>query len=137
MLVLRITVIVLEVGLAADLQLAQHAGVDQFGQRAIDRGPAHIEARVFEILDELIGVEMAMPGEDVLDQVLLLLGKSLRRRTAGQILAELIHGRLRHLHGRKRHEITPRSVEGSVNYRVTQNTEPSLIFSSAFSLCSL
>src|SRR5262245_39047210 len=40
MLVLRIAVVVLEVSLVPNLQLAEHAGVDEFGESAVDGCPA-------------------------------------------------------------------------------------------------
>src|SRR5207249_1518120 len=103
-LVLRVAVVVLVAHPRPDLQAAQEAGVEQLGQGAVDGGPADLEAGLLDVVDELVGVEVVVTAEDVADQVALLSGEALRPGPAGQVLAELVFGTLRHgdrwqLHG--------------------------------------
>src|SRR5262249_53335021 len=84
MLVLRVAVVMLEVSLGPELDTAKQAGVHQLAQRAIDGGPADVQLLALQLVDELIGVEMTVPAEDVTDHVALLTGKTLGARPARQ-----------------------------------------------------
>src|SRR2546425_9150734 len=64
MLVLRVAVIMLVKSLGAELETAEQAGVHQLGQGAVDGGPADLQVGMLHLVDELIGVEVAMPAED-------------------------------------------------------------------------
>ena len=84
-----VAVVVVEDGSRAEFDPPQQARVHQFRQRAVNGRAADALARRLEFLDELIGVEVRVLGEDVVEQLALLLGEPLRLRTAGEIFAEL------------------------------------------------
>lgn len=70
MIVLRIAVVVFINGAAVEDKFAQESRIDEFRQRAINGRTADM-ARLpagRQLLHELIGVEMLVPREDVLDQ---------------------------------------------------------------------
>ena len=69
MVMLRITVVVLVNGPAAERHLSQQACFDELFQRAVKRRPADLLSLVSdgERLDQLIGVEMVVPLEDEFD----------------------------------------------------------------------
>jgi hypothetical protein len=108
MLVLRVAVVVLVIDLGADIQLAKHPRIHQLGKCPVDRGPAHIQAGIVQVLDQSVGIEMAMPGEDVFDQVLLLAGEPLWVWPAGEVLAELVERGLGDTDSRQGHLGAPR-----------------------------
>ena len=70
MVVLRVAVVVLVNGPAAERHLPQQARFDQLVQRAIDRGPADFLVLVLAgvRVDEFIGIEMVVTLEDEIDQ---------------------------------------------------------------------
>jgi hypothetical protein len=47
----------------------------------------------------LIGIKVTVPGEDVLDQILLLTGEPLRDRTTRKVFAKLLDRRLADMNG--------------------------------------
>lgn len=70
MVVLRVAIVVFIDRAAVEREAAEQAGVDEFIQRAIDRRPTDV-VRVAgwrQLFHQLIGVEMFMPAEDVIDQ---------------------------------------------------------------------
>src|SRR5690349_3010437 len=73
--VLRIAVVVLVDGPAAERHLAEEPGFDQFVERAVDRGPADFffVYTAAEAIDQLVGVEMVVTLEDVVDEGATLL----------------------------------------------------------------
>src|SRR5262249_38291915 len=97
-LVLRVPVIVLVKHARPQLQPAEQAGVDQLDERAVDRGPADLEAGLFHGVDELFGVEVVVLREDETHHVALLLGVALRAGSTGEVLAELAFRTLGHFH---------------------------------------
>src|SRR5947209_7117373 len=107
MLVLRVAIVVLVVGARAQLELAEQAGVDELRQRAIDRGSADLEVGPFQLVDELVGVEVAVALENVVDHLALLPGVALRARAAREVLAELVDRTLRYRHGWQLHAFLP------------------------------
>jgi len=109
MLVLRVAVVVLVIGFGPDFQLAQHAGIDEFRQRPIDGCPANVEPGFFEILAQLIGIEVAMVRKNLLDQIALLVGKPLGRGPTDKVFAEFFNWRLSDLNGRQRHDAAPQA----------------------------
>ena len=115
-LVLRIAVIVFVERPRSDLQPAQQARVDELGERAIDRRPADADAGLFHVVDELLGVEMVVLAEDVMDHVALLAGEALRPRTAGEVLAELVFRTLRHGDGWQLHGAIPLRAGGPLHW---------------------
>ena len=68
--VLRVAVVVLVDGPAAERHLPQQAGFDQLVERAVDGRPADLLALVSagEAVDQLVGVEVVVPLEDEVDQ---------------------------------------------------------------------
>ena len=98
-LVLWVPVVVLVVRLRPDLQLPEHPGIDQLGQGAVDGRPGDRQPGLFQVLGQLVGVEVAVAGEDVLDQVLLLAGEPLGDGSAGQELPELLDRGLANMDG--------------------------------------
>ncbi len=70
MIVLGIAVIVLINGTAVEDELAQQPRIDELAERAIDGRSADVPllAAAGKLLHELIGIEMLMPREDLLDQ---------------------------------------------------------------------
>jgi len=94
-LVLRIAVVMLVEHPRAQFQATQQAGVHQLGERSIDGGPADREAGPLHVIDELLGVEVVVLGEDEAYHVALLAGEALGLGPAGKILPELGLGTLR------------------------------------------
>src|SRR5262249_37691758 len=62
-----------------------------------DRGAADGDLFALQLVDQLVGVEMAVPAEDVVDHIALLSGVALRTGSARQVFAELVFGALRDL----------------------------------------
>lgn len=93
-----VAVVVLIDGPAVENELAEQAGVDELGERAIDRRPADVPrlAARRELLHELVGIEMLMAAKDVVDQGQPLLGHS--HAAALQVLDEPIPRRKRDGH---------------------------------------
>src|SRR5262245_49232996 len=104
--VLRVAVIVLVALARPQFQLAQQSGIDQFLEGAVDGGAAGLIAALLQRVDELIGVEVVVLLEDVVDQIALLFGVALRPGAAGQVFAELLFGTLGNAHRWKGH-LTP------------------------------
>src|SRR5262249_29884005 len=98
--VLRVAVVVLVDSPLANFNSPQQPGVDQLRESAIDRWPADAQAGGLDIADQLVGIEMLVLGEDVLDQFALLLREALGRGARGEVLAELALGGLRDWNGR-------------------------------------
>jgi hypothetical protein len=82
MIVLRIAVIVFVHGPAAENHFPQQAGFDHFGQRAVNRRPAHFAGSrgAAQVQEQLIGVEMLVPPGNLFDEDAALLGNSLAAR---------------------------------------------------------
>lgn len=78
-IVLGVAVIVFVDRPAAKDHGPQQAGFDHFGQRAVDRGPADFFAARFasQIQQQLVGIEMFVPGGNLLHQSAPLLRNSL------------------------------------------------------------
>jgi hypothetical protein len=79
MVVLRVAVVVLVDGAAAEGHPAEEACFDQFVERAVDGGPADFVAQfgAGKVGDQFVGVEMVVPFEDMVDQRAPLLGNPL------------------------------------------------------------
>ena len=79
MIVLGIAVIMFVDRAAAQIHLAQQSRFHEFRQRTIDGGPAHASRSVLpgDFGDQLVGVEMFVPAEDMVHQRLPLLSISL------------------------------------------------------------
>ena len=108
--VLRIAVIVFVVHARAQLQSAQQAGIDQFAQGAIDRGPANAETGAFHVVDQLVGIEVMVLAENEAHHVALLAGEPLRTWTAGQVFAEFGFRTLRNGYSGQFHGLLLRPV---------------------------
>lgn len=83
-----VTVVVVVNDAVAQFDAAEQPSVDQLGQGAVDGGPADPPPRMFEFVDQLLGIEVVMPGKYMLEQLALLFGEPLRFRPAGQVFAE-------------------------------------------------
>ena len=117
MVVLGIAVVVLIDGPAVEDELAEQARIDEFAERAIDGRPADVP-RVpagRELLHELVGVEMLVPREDVLDQGQPLLRDA--HAAALQILDEPVAGRERNGNVAERSLIGHGGTKGRVHER--------------------
>jgi hypothetical protein len=88
-LVLRVAIVVLIKHAWANFQPPQQTGVYELGQSPINGCPGHGQARPLHIINELLGVEVVMLGENVPDHVPLLVGKSLGFGPAGKVFAKL------------------------------------------------
>jgi hypothetical protein len=117
MLVLRIPVIVFEKGACPKVEPAQQACVHEFGQGPVNCCAANIETGRLQVVDQLIGVEMMMSRKNVLDEFALLVGEPLSARPAGQILAELVFGRLGYVDGRKGQRTNSLEENGLLSFR--------------------
>lgn len=75
MIVLRVAVVVLVYRAAIERHFAQQARFDQFIERAIDSGPTNRTDFWFAVQagDQLVGVEVVVPFEDVVHQHAALL----------------------------------------------------------------
>src|SRR5262249_54208427 len=99
--------------------LAQEARIDELAEVAVDRRAADLEAGLLEGEGKLVGVEMLVLGEDIADQVALLVGEALRPRPGCEVLAELVLGRLSDGDGRKRHATAPGEGMGATTRSLT------------------
>ena len=92
-IVLRVAVVVFVNAPAAERHLPQQAGFDEFGQRPVDRRPADLlRADEFAQLgQQIVGVEMLVPGKHLLDDDPPLLRDPLP--FALQIFFQTLHGR--------------------------------------------
>src|SRR5262249_51330856 len=72
------------------------------------------QAGLAHVVDQLVGVEVVVLAEDVLDHVPLLLGEALRAWAAGEVLPELVFRGLRNGHGwqRQRHGLVSSGMCG-------------------------
>jgi hypothetical protein len=79
MVVLRVAVVVLVDGTAAEGHPPKETRFDQFVERAIHGRPAHFVAKLGprEVGDQLVGVEMVVSFKNVVDQRTTLLGDPL------------------------------------------------------------
>lgn len=79
MIVLRVSIIVLVYGPAAKGHFAEQPGLDQFIQSAVNGGPADAVAVVplGEAVDQLVGIKMIVPLENMIHQGTSLLGNPL------------------------------------------------------------
>ena len=102
MLVLRVAVVVIEIGIGSEFEFAKQARVNELGQRSVNGRPADVSPGGLEILDKLFGREMMMLRENMLHEIALLPGEPLWARSTGEVLAELVFRSLRHLNGGKR-----------------------------------
>jgi hypothetical protein len=94
MFVLRIAIIMFVDHARAKLKSPEKAGVHELGQCAINGRTAHLEAGFFQVVNELLGVEVIVARKDVLDHMPLLVRKALGAWPACQVLAELAFGAL-------------------------------------------
>ena len=95
-LVLRVAVVVFVEHARPQLQPPQQAGINQLGKRAVDGGPADLEACPLHVVDQLLGIKVIVLGKDEPHHVALLPRKALRPGPAGQVFAKFVLGRLRH-----------------------------------------
>ena len=90
MFVLRIAIIVFIKRPRTNVQAAQHAGVNQFAERAVNRRTADLETLALDRLNKLVGVEVVVLAEDIANQLPLLLGVPLGPMTASQVFPEFV-----------------------------------------------
>ena len=88
MVVSGIAVIVLERAAVGQPQLAKQPGLDQQPERPVHRRPADALAGIVQVADQLVGIEVLVRIEDVLDQHPPALGQLLAPDL--QELAELL-----------------------------------------------
>lgn len=96
-IVRRVAIIVLVDRAAAERHLPQQARFDQFVERSVNSRPTdRVLAEGFELVDQLVGIEVRMPGEDMIDQHAALRGGSFA--FALQVLFESLLRGHRHPH---------------------------------------
>ena len=90
--VLRIAVVVLVDGSAAERHLSEEAGFDELVERAVNGGAADFVAifAAAQAIDQLVGIEVVVAGEYVIDEGPALLRDSLAATL--QILLESLLG---------------------------------------------
>ena len=121
-IVLRVAVVVFIVGSQADFQPAEHSGFHEFGQSAVDGRPADLQAPGFQVIDELLGIEMIVFFENKAHEIALLIGVALGLRPGGQELPKFLFGSLRNRDGGERHLRNPRTIIPASNSLANKKT---------------
>lgn len=107
MLVLRISVIMFEKRPVAHVEPTEQTGIHELGQRSINSRTADSQAGVFQVIDQLLGVEMVVALKDMTHEIALLAGKSLLLRSAGEVFSKLVFRRLTDGNGLQCHGLRP------------------------------
>jgi hypothetical protein len=100
---LRISVIMVVDRSCANFNSLQQARFHQLGKSSVNGGPADTNPFGFELIQQLLGIEVAMPREDMANQLPLGRGVPLRRLPTGQVLPESVFRCLTHGKALQRH----------------------------------